>query len=96
MNFWLIGSGPMAQDYARVLQALRASFTVIGRGEESARNFQSETGVTVQTGGLAQALSVDKAPDKAIVAVGVEQLAPATKQLIQAVHGESFWKSRGD
>ena len=84
MNLWLIGSGPMAQDYTTVLQALGAPFTVIGRGEESARNFQSETGVTVQTGGLAQALSADKAPDTAIVAVGVEQLAPTTKQLIQS------------
>ena len=33
----------MAQDYATVLQDLGALFTVIGRGEESARNFQSET-----------------------------------------------------
>ncbi len=84
MNLWLIGSGPMAQDYTKVLQALGTPFTVIGRGEESARNFQSETGLTVQTGGLAQALSADKAPDTAIVAVGVEQLAPTTKQLIQS------------
>jgi predicted dehydrogenase len=84
MNLWLIGSGPMAQAYARVLQALGAPFTVIGRGEESAHNFQSETGVTVQAGGLAQALSADKAPDTAIVAVGVEQLTPTTKQLIQS------------
>ena len=84
MNLWLIGSGPMAQDYATVLQDLGALFTVIGRGEESARNFQSETGLTVQTGGLAQALSADKAPDTAIVVVGVEQLAPTTKQLIQS------------
>ena len=80
----MIGSGPMAEDYATVLQDLGALFTVIGRGEESARNFQSETGLTVQTGGLAQALSADKAPDTAIVVVGVEQLAPTTKQLIQS------------
>ena len=84
MNLWLIGSGPMAQDYARVLKVLGAPFKVISRREESARNFQLVTGVTVQTGGLAQALSADKAPDTAIVAVGVEQLAPATKQLIQS------------
>ena len=38
----------------------------------------------MQTGGLAQALSVDKAPDVVTVAVGVDQLAHATKMLIKA------------
>ena len=43
----------------------------------------------MQTGGLAQALSADKAPDTAIVAVGVEQLAPATKQADSVRYAEN-------
>ena len=84
MNLWLIGCGPMAQAYAKVLQSMGVNFEVIGRGEDSALHFTETTGIPVQTGGLAQALSADKAPNTAIVAVGVEQLAPATKQLIQS------------
>ena len=40
-NLWLIGASPMAQDYARVLKALNAPFKVIGRGESSAKEFES-------------------------------------------------------
>ena len=83
MNLWLIGCGPMAQEYAKVLKYLKEDFFVIGRGEDSALQFTETTGIPVHTGGLTQALSADKAPNTAIVAVGVEQLAPAIKQLIQ-------------
>ena len=50
----------------------------------------------MQTGGLAQALSADKAPDTAIVAVGVEQLAPTTKQLIQSGTRRILLEKPGD
>lgn len=84
MSIWLIGSGPMAQDYAKVLKFLNEDFLVIGRGEDSAQRFEEATGIPVQTGGLAKSLSANEVPDVAIVAVGVEQLAPTTKLLIQA------------
>ena len=84
MHLWLIGSGSMAQDYAKVLQSLHNEFVVIGRGETSAQNFQEKTGVPVKTGGLTEVLSSNSAPEMAIVAVGVEQLAPVTSALIQA------------
>jgi predicted dehydrogenase len=84
MSLWLIGAGAMAQDYARVLQGLHLPFEVIGRGADSADKFEEATGKQVRTGGLADALNAVKAPEKAIVAVGVEQLAPTTAELIRA------------
>ena len=84
MNLWLIGASQMAQDYVKVLNALDVPFEVIGRGVGSASNFFNSTGQKVQTGGVAQALKCQKAPDTAIVAVGVEQLAEAATILIES------------
>ena len=67
---WLIGSGPMAQAYASVLQSQGVFFRVIGRGIDSA-TFRNETGIDVYTGGLENALALLPAPEKAIVVVGV-------------------------
>lgn len=52
MDCWLIGAGSMARDYAKVLQGLGQGFEVIGRGPESAKTFEQETGVRVRQGGL--------------------------------------------
>lgn len=79
---WLIGAGAMAQEYAFVLKALKQPFEVIGRSESSARSFKKATGCNVKTGGLHSALKKVAAPVAAIVAVEVEQLAEATKDLI--------------
>lgn len=84
MSLWLIGAGGMAQDYARVLEALCVSYEVIGRGVHSAREFKKSTGQGVRTGGLADALQGHKAPEKAIVAVGIENLASTVAELILA------------
>jgi len=46
-SLWLIGSGPMAQAYAAVLQAQGVAFTVIGRSAASAEAFHQATGVPV-------------------------------------------------
>jgi predicted dehydrogenase len=83
-SLWLIGASPMAQDYARVLKALEVSFKVIGRGENSAKDFESALGITVQTGGIETVLQNEVPPETAIVAVGVEQLAFVTTQLLRA------------
>ena len=79
---WLIGAGAMAREYAFVLKALKQPFEVIGRSESSARLFKKATGCNVKTSGLQLALKKTAAPVAAIVAVGVEQLAEATKDLI--------------
>ena len=84
MSLWLIGSGPMAQDYARVLQGLIFPFRVIGRSANSAATFSKVTGHEVRVGGYADALSSEEPPDQAIVAVGIEQLAATATALIHA------------
>jgi len=84
MKIWLIGAGSMAQDYAKVLKALDTPFEVIGRGTDSAAAFMQTMKLEAQTGGVNQALKEQKAPDTAIVSVGIEQLAEATTSLIQA------------
>lgn len=81
---WLIGSGPMAKDYIKVLKGLKKEFLVIGRGTESAKNIQDEFDIPVQTGGLESFLSTKPKPcTHAIVAVGVEQLFSCAKSLVQ-------------
>jgi predicted dehydrogenase len=74
----------MAQDYAKVLQDLRQDFVVIGRGAASAAQFELVSGHSVTLGGISQALAGSAAPEQAIIAVGVEQLASATIELIEA------------
>ena len=82
LPIWLIGAGAMAQEYALVLKALKQPFEVIGRSESSAISFKKATGCNVKTSGLKSALKKNAAPVAAIVAVGVEQLAEVTKNLI--------------
>lgn len=83
-DLWLIGTGPMALDYFKVLTAQQVTFEVIGRGPPSAAQFAEATGMSPKVGGVTQEL-VDRnlpVPDTAIVAVSVDQLAPVTAKLI--------------
>lgn len=73
MSLWLVGAGTMAQAYARVLTRLGRPFTVIGRGEASAKAFEDAVGVPVLRERPAGR------PDLAIVAVGVKDLAAAVR-----------------
>lgn len=84
MSIWLIGAGPHACEYAKVLASLNVDFEVIGRGAASARVFEQETGRAVRAGGLAQALKELEPPTQAIVAVSFEALATAAMQLLAA------------
>ncbi|MCK7630238.1 gfo/Idh/MocA family oxidoreductase [Shewanella putrefaciens] len=82
---WLIGSGLMSIDYARVLDAQGCDYQVIGRGSKSAKLFTEKTGKAVICGGLAQYIANTEAiAEAAIVSVGVAQLYETTKQLIEA------------
>ena len=83
-SLWLIGAGSMAREYSRVLLALGRTFTVVGRSERSAAAFEKAVDVPVHRGGLTSALIDSDPPDMAIVAVGVDQLATATSQLVEA------------
>jgi len=82
-NVWLIGAGGMAQDYIKVLEGLKADFTVIGRGEKAAKKCEEATGCSIVTGGLEGFLK--QATDictHAIVSVGIEKLYETTKELL--------------
>lgn len=81
---WLIGAGGMAVDYVKVLRGLEVNFSVIGRGEQSAKVFRDATGCEVVTGGLGEyLLTKPSIPSHAIVAVGVEKLHETTLQLLR-------------
>ncbi|MGW8169126.1 MAG: Gfo/Idh/MocA family oxidoreductase [Sulfurovaceae bacterium] len=82
-NVWLIGAGPMAQDYIKVLEALKTDFIVIGRGVEAAQKCKEATGCEVVIGGLETFLmGQPKICSHAIVSVGVEKLYETTKALL--------------
>lgn len=84
-SVWLVGAGGMALDYLKVLRVLDCRITVIGRGDESARKFEAQSDYPVVSGGLEGFLTArPSVADAAIVAVGVEALAPTTIRLLQA------------
>lgn len=80
----LVGSGPMAVEYAKVLRSLNREFVVIGRGEKSAAEFKKTVGIEVTTGGINKFLkNIRKIPKTAIVAVSEEQLGIVTIKLLK-------------
>jgi len=82
---WVVGAGPMAVDHVRVLQHLGITPTVIGRGEASARNFEVETGISVERGGLQKFLNQKKPSQETfiIIAIGTEVLMPLLITLVK-------------
>lgn len=83
-RFWLIGSGEMAQEYFKVITALKKEVVIIGRGVESAHSFESKTGKKVITGGLEKFLSSNPPIcTHAFISTGVEALAENTLLLLE-------------
>jgi len=81
---WLIGAGPMAIEYTKVLKGLNACFITVGRSAESAETFSEKTGCKVIMGGLATFLVTNpRIPDYAIVATGIESLSGTTIELLR-------------
>lgn len=80
----IVGAGPMAQEYVRVLNGLEYDFVVVGRSESSALNFTQATGIKPFIGGLDKFCEVEDLQkyQSAIVATGVEELASTTLKLI--------------
>jgi predicted dehydrogenase len=84
MHVWIIGSGPMAGEYIKVLKGLDTTFTVIGRSEKSTKIISDEHQCTVIAGGLEKYLkSSPQACTHAIVAVNVDQLASMSYKLLE-------------
>lgn len=81
----LVGSGPMAQAYARVLQGMDRPFVVMGRGATSAAAFEAAIGVPVGTGDLCTQLAArPEGIANAIIAVSAANLAEASRQVAAA------------
>jgi predicted dehydrogenase len=84
MSLWLVGAGPIAVEYSKVLDFMNIRHEVIGRGVESAKEFRELTGHHVHVGGLDVAISNLAVPRSAIVAVSVKDLANITCKLVGA------------
>lgn len=83
-NILLIGTGPMACEYVKVLKTLGYDILVIGRGEKSALEFEKTTGIKPFTGGPEKFFSLSQSfPKKAIIAVSEEQLGLVTLLLLK-------------
>lgn len=84
-NLWIVGTGTMAREYAKVLNALGREFTAVGRSQKNADNFTETTGAPAIAGGINKVLSEEKnVPERAIVAVNVDQLSPVVTDLMKA------------
>ncbi|MFW9947292.1 MAG: Gfo/Idh/MocA family oxidoreductase [Candidatus Odinarchaeota archaeon] len=80
----LIGAGPMAVEYARVLTAMEISTIIVGRGIESAQKFEELTGLNVYLGGINKWLNENSNyPNYAIVAVSGTELGNVTRSLLK-------------
>jgi len=81
---WLVGAGPMAEAYLRVLSVQGVPVEVIGRGETSAARLQLKTGQKVHAGGIERFAAERPAPTAAIVATTIDTLAASTRTLLDA------------
>lgn len=80
----IIGAGPMAIEYAKILKALNVQFKVIGRSQASCDRFTESTGVSCVSGGFDKWYSeVQSIPSKVIVAVSEENLGDVTEKLMK-------------
>lgn len=80
----LVGSGPMAVEYAKVLKSMHTPLIVIGRGESSAKNFTRLTGLPVVTGGLDGWFQKypQLIPSRAVVAVDERSIGEVARVLM--------------
>ena len=81
---WLVGSGSIALEYAKVLKELKVNYFVIGRGKQSAQRFNSITKKDVFIGGLSKFLRTKpQIPKKVINCVSIEQLQSTSLELLK-------------
>lgn len=81
MDVLVVGAGPVAIEYTRILLALGHTAVVVGRGAVGCQSFQEATGVAAQPGGLEAYPKSSAFPDHAIVAVSETQLGIVTELL---------------
>lgn len=80
----LVGSGPMAMEYNKILKSLNLDYTVVCRKETSAKSFFEKTGVNPITGGV-YSLNHEflSSYGYAIVATEVDNLSNVSKYLFE-------------
>lgn len=80
----LVGVGLMGIEYTKVLRALNVPFIAVGRGEKSAADFNSATGLQPITGGIEKYIKTAKnLPLTAIIAVNEEETGKVTRFLLE-------------
>ena len=83
---WIIGSGNMALEYAKVLKYKKKKFITIGRSKISSDNFTKISGIPAISGGIENFLLSNKSvPTYSIVCVNINNLFNVTSRLID--HG---------
>lgn len=85
-NIFLIGTGSMAIDYAKVLMAQKHSLTVIGRGPVSASQFEEITGIKPIIGGAENYLKTNPFSENSyvIIATGTQDLMQCLLTVLRA------------
>jgi predicted dehydrogenase len=84
-NVVLLGAGPMAIDYAKVLKNLDVNFTVAGRSREGTEKFQEQTGIAAISNGVAGWKEKgDIKAEYGIIAVNCDVLAATAIELMDA------------
>ena len=79
----VFGAGEMAVEYCKILQALSAKFTVVGRNEAGMKKFFKKTGIQALANGFTAWEKLNPIDTEyAIVAVNVEGLAKTAIQLM--------------
>jgi predicted dehydrogenase len=82
-DIWLIGVGPMAIEYAKVLKELNTKFIGIGRSKKGVEVFKEATGIDAKVGGLKLFLeTAPPIPKCAIIAVSIENLSESCIMLL--------------
>lgn len=89
-NLILIGTGPMAIDYCKVIQSMNIPLKIIGRGETSAQLFFEKTGMMPVLGGIENYLSNNtlNKSTHVIIATGTENLMSVLKIVVKAGAGK--------
>jgi predicted dehydrogenase len=82
MNVTIVGAGPIAAEYARILKAQAHQMLVLGRSEKGCAFFFEATGIEAIPNGLQKSQNL-KLSAHAIVAVSEAQLGHVVLQLIQ-------------
>lgn len=82
-SIYIIGSGPMAVDYAKILKSMQVDVKVVGRSQASCDKFKNETGIECISGGFENWFnSYTGSLKNVIVAVSEENLGTVTEKLI--------------